>query len=115
VANFLDAKVREIEERLQQLQPLVDEFRKLEAASAVLNDLDGGRSASRPAARAPRAASAPAPSRETNGGRRGRHPGITIPELAEHMGIKPNYLYRILPQLSEDGKVQRKDKGWFPA
>jgi hypothetical protein len=135
VANFLDAKVREIEERLQQLQPLVDEFRKLEAASAVLNDLDGGRSAPRPAARAPRAASAPAPSRETNGGRRGRprgsrgdntratqtielvraHPGITIPELAEHMGIKPNYLYRILPQLSEDGKVQRKDKGWFPA
>ena len=43
------------------------------------------------------------------------HPGITIPELAERMGIKPNYLYRILPQLSEDGKVERKDKGWFPA
>nr|WP_281381562.1 MarR family transcriptional regulator [Conexibacter arvalis] len=42
-------------------------------------------------------------------------PGITIPELAEHMGIKPNYLYRILPQLEEEGKVRREDKGWLPA
>jgi hypothetical protein len=133
VANFLDAKVREIEERLQQLQPLVDEFRKLEAASAVLDDIDGGEARSRPAARAPRAA-VPRDA-DANGGKRGRprgsrgdntratqtielvraNPGITIPELAERMGIKPNYLYRILPQLSEDGKVQRKDKGWFPA
>jgi hypothetical protein len=128
VADFLDAKVKEIEERLQELRPLVDEYRKLEAASAVLDGVDGGSAPSRSVARA-------APSRTANGSRRGRprgarsgntralqavelvraHPGITIPELAGHMGIKPNYLYRILPQLEDDGEVTRRDKGWHPA
>jgi hypothetical protein len=128
VADFLDAKVREIEERLQELQPLIEEFHRLEAASAALE----GVSVTGPA---------PAPARQrrvssTNGtGRRGRprgargentraaqtvelvraNPGITIPELAGHMGIKPNYLYRVLPQLADDGKVRREGKGWHPA
>lgn len=122
MADFLDAKVREIEERLQELRPLVEEHRRLEAAFAAL---DGGESSPPPRAHA----------RAGNGGRRGRprgsrgantratqaielvraRPGMTIPELAEHMGIKPNYLYRILPQLEEDGKVRRKEKGWHPA
>ncbi len=39
-------------------------------------------------------------------------PGITIPELAGRMGIKMNYLYRVLPNLKEEGKVQQKDRGW---
>ena len=33
------------------------------------------------------------------------NPGITIPEIAEKMGIKQNYLYRVLPGLAEDGLV----------
>jgi predicted Rossmann fold nucleotide-binding protein DprA/Smf involved in DNA uptake len=119
VADFLDAKVREIEERLQELQPLVEEYRRLEAASAVLGGV-----AEAPPTRAVRAANG----RGRPRGRRGAntratqtvelvraHPGVTIPELASHMGIKPNYLYRILPQLEEEGKVKRKDKGWHPA
>ena len=128
MADFLDAKVREIEERLQELQPLVEEFRRLEAAAVVLETVDGT------VARAPSAAVAKV-ARASNGSSRGRprgsrgantratqavelvrtRPGLTIPELADHMGIKPNYLYRILPQLEEDGKVQRRDKGWHPA
>ncbi len=29
------------------------------------------------------------------------------------MGIKQNYLYRVLPALKDEGKVgQRKDRGW---
>lgn len=116
MADFLDAKVREIEERLQELRPLIDEYRKLEAAAAALDQIE-------------------APGRRTRAARNGRRgrgrgrsattraaqavelvrarPGITIPELAQHMGIKPNYLYRILPQLEEEGKVQRKDRGWL--
>jgi hypothetical protein len=39
-------------------------------------------------------------------------PGITIPELAAKMGIKQNYLYRVLPGLEKDGKVQKKGRGW---
>jgi hypothetical protein len=127
VADFLDAKVREIEERLQELGPLIEEFHRLEAASAALEGVSvtGG-------AAPARHRRAPNPNgtgrRGRPRGRRGentraaqtvefvrRQPGITIPELADHMGIKPNYLYRVLPQLADEGKVRREGKGWHPA
>jgi hypothetical protein len=41
-------------------------------------------------------------------------PGITIPELAAKMGIKQNYLYRVLPGLEQEGKVTKKGRGWHP-
>jgi predicted Rossmann fold nucleotide-binding protein DprA/Smf involved in DNA uptake len=126
VADFLDEKVREIEGRLRELRPLLDEYHRLEAAAAAL---DGVEALPVPARTRPRRAA-----RANGNGRRGRprgsrsdntraaqavelvrtRPGITIPELAEHMGIKPNYLYRILPQLAEEGRVKRDDKGWRP-
>jgi len=127
VADFLDAKVREIEERLQELRPLIEEFHRLEAASAALEDVsvaDAGTSV-------PRRRVSSANGTARRGRPRGRsgentraaqtvalvrtQPGITIPELAGHMGIKPNYLYRVLPQLADEGKVRREGKGWHPA
>lgn len=122
MADFLDAKVREIEERLHELRPLIDEFYRLEAASAALND------STTPPPRRPRAAATNGSGRRRTRGGRGdstratetvelvrAQPGITIPELAKHMGIKPNYLYRVLPQLADEGKVRRDGKGWRPA
>jgi hypothetical protein len=41
-------------------------------------------------------------------------PGITIPELAAKMGIKQNYLYRVMPSLEEGGRVKKKGRGWHP-
>ncbi len=41
-------------------------------------------------------------------------PGITIPELAAKMGIKQNYLYRVLPGLEQESKVEKKGRGWHP-
>ena len=41
-------------------------------------------------------------------------PGITIPELAVKMGIKQNYLYRVLPGLEQEGKLEKKGRGWYP-
>jgi hypothetical protein len=41
-------------------------------------------------------------------------PGITIPELAAKMGIKQNYLYRVLPGLEKEGKLEKKGRGWYP-
>ena len=41
-------------------------------------------------------------------------PGITIPEIAEQMGIKQNYLYRVLPGLASDGLVEKDGRGWRP-
>lgn len=39
-------------------------------------------------------------------------PGITIPELADAMAIKQNYLYRMLPGMQEQGTVFRSGRGW---
>ena len=41
-------------------------------------------------------------------------PGITIPELAESMGIKQNYLYRVMPGLAEEGKVTKSGVAGTP-
>jgi hypothetical protein len=41
-------------------------------------------------------------------------PGITIPELAAKMGIKQNYLYRVLPDLEQEGKLEKQGRGWHP-
>jgi hypothetical protein len=41
-------------------------------------------------------------------------PGITIPELASKMGIKQNYLYRVLPGLEQEKKVSKQGRGWHP-
>ena len=134
MADFLDEKRKEIEARLKELKPLVDEYQRLEAAAQALSGV-GGTSA-RTAASAPASASAsgtrrrrrPAASRN---GRRGRprgsgtraaqafdlvkaKPGITIPELAEQMGIKQNYLYRVMPTLADEGKVTKSGRGWHP-
>src|SRR3954454_6600782 len=43
-----------------------------------------------------------------------KQPGITIPELADKMGIKQNYLYRVMPTLAGERQVTKKDKWWHP-
>ncbi|MGI8803386.1 MAG: hypothetical protein ACR2KV_14680, partial [Solirubrobacteraceae bacterium] len=42
----------------------------------------------------------------------GQRPGITIPEMASEMGIKQNYLYRVLPTLEKEGRVIKRERGW---
>ena len=126
MADFLDAKVREIEERLQELRPLIEEFHRLEAASAALEDVSVTDAVAAPRRRVP-STNGTARRGRPRGGRGGENtraaqtvelvrarPGISIPELAGHMGIKPNYLYRVLPQLADEGKVRREGKGWHP-
>jgi CRP-like cAMP-binding protein len=130
MADFLDEKKREIEARLKELRPLVDEFHRLEAAAAALDGVGSAPGAAAPSRRGSRRAAAPA---APSGGqrRRGRprgsgtrskqalelvrtRPGITIPEIAEAMGIQQNYLYRVLPALQKDGLVRKDGRGWQP-
>ena len=130
--DFLAEKQHEIADRLKELEPAVAEYRLLEAAAAALDGV-------RPQAASARAAvTRQAPARKaaarrkpgaTGEVRRGRPkgsgarsaqalalvkqtPGITIPEMAASMGIKQNYLYRVLPSLAEDGLVIRDGRGW---
>lgn len=133
MTDFLKNTLKDIEARRRELEPLVEEYRQLEEAAAALQGVDGnGGSRSR---RATSTSTAPAKRRRSTSsgtGRRGRprgsgkraqqaldlvagQPGITIPELAKAMAIQPNYLYRVLPGLQQDGKVKKKDKGWYPA
>jgi DNA-binding IscR family transcriptional regulator len=42
-------------------------------------------------------------------------PGLKLSAVAERVKVKPNYLYRLLPELAKDGKVVKRDKAWFPA
>jgi CRP-like cAMP-binding protein len=124
VADFLDEKRKEIQARLKELRPLVDEFQRLEAAERALSGMESKTTSS----------AAPATSTRrrrtsSSNGRRGRprgsgtrgtqalelvsqRPGITIPELADAMGIKQNYLYRVMPGLAKEGKVRKSGRGW---
>ena len=123
MSNFLDDKRREIDARLKELRPLVDEYHRLEKASAALAEVGNS--------------SAPSRGRRAGGTGRGKRrrgrprgsgtrsvqalelvrarPGITISELADAMNIKANYLYRVMPGLESEGQVKKRDKGWHPA
>jgi ribosomal protein S25 len=122
LSNFLDEKRKEIDARLKELRPLVDEYHRLEKASAALAEV--GKSG------------APARRRRGSGAGRGKRrrgrprgsgtrsvqalelvrarPGISISELADAMNIKANYLYRVMPNLEAEGQVKKRDKGWHP-
>jgi hypothetical protein len=188
VTDFLDVKRGEITKRLRELAPLVDEYRRLEAAVKALADVGAAApaaSTATPAAapsrrrgpgrprgsgkKAPSSSSSPSTSTvaaadattpttgrkkvgrprgsgkkvgrppgkkvgrpagkgkarggrpKGSGGRAAQaltfvegQPGITIPELAAKMGIKQNYLYRVLPGLEQEGRLEKKGRGWYP-
>ncbi len=129
MADFVDQKRKEMEARLVELRPSVDEFHRLEAAVAALQSVAGPAAAkpaqARRSATTRRRKAAAKPGRGKRGrpkgsGQRGRQalelvksrPGITIPEIAEAMGIKQNYLYRVMPALEKDGLVKKQGRGW---
>ncbi len=129
MADFLDEKRSEIGARLKELKPLVEEYQRLEAAVAALDGVPQNKAQTNGSSARPARSSAKR--RSGGSGRRGRpkgsgtrgaealalvkeSPGITIPELAEKMGIKQNYLYRVLPGLAEDGLVSKDGRGWHP-
>jgi hypothetical protein len=116
MADFLDEKRKEIEARLKELRPLVDEHDRLQKAAAALAGVGNGGTKQRPARRRGRG-------RPRGTGTRAKQalelvrarPGITIRELSEAMGIHANYLYRVMPTLESEGQVVKRDKGWHPA
>lgn len=110
MSDFLDAKKAEIRARLDELSDAVKEHAQLQAA---LNALEGSSSAT-----------------SGGGARRGRprgtgtraqeaidavtkEPGLTAGEVAERMGINQNYLYRVLPALEQEGRLEKRGRGWY--
>ena len=127
MADFVDSTVKDIDRRLSELKV---EVSKLEAARAAL--VGGRRGPGRPSSANGASASTTTRRRTTRRagrprGRRGGNtranqalalvrekPGITIPEIASSLKIEPNYLYRVMPKLVEDGQVSREGQGWHP-
>ena len=150
VADFLQEKRKEIDDRLRELAPLVAEYELLEKAVSALGGTPaaspngtpsatprtptrsrkpgrprGSKSAVKATARSgskARTAGKRAGGRRKGSGKRPtealaiiqEQPGVTIPEIASKMGIKQNYLYRILPGLEGEGKVNKLGRGWHP-
>lgn len=134
MTEFVDSTVKDIDVRLSELK---QEVAKLEAARAAL--VGTRRGPGRPRGSSSRSSastrSTATTRRSTNGrrtrrsrGRRGGStranqalelvrstPGITIPEIAKSMGIAPNYLYRVLPRLQQEGQLKRDGQGWMAA
>ncbi|WP_320672896.1 helix-turn-helix domain-containing protein [Patulibacter defluvii] len=125
MSDFLEEKRREIKVRLEELAPAVAEHERLQRALDALDGLD------RPAgaARAPRAAAgggggggARRAGRPRGSGERSRQaldlirqePGLGATEIARRIGVHPNYAYRILPGLEEQGLVEKRDRTWYP-
>lgn len=119
MSEHLDSARKAIEDRIHTLR---DELKRLEAAALALGGLGGSR---RRGPGRPRGSGSGSRRRGRPRGSGARaeqaeklvraNPGISIAELAGKMNIKPNYLYRVLPQLQKDGKVRKRDKGWHPA
>jgi hypothetical protein len=116
-----------LEKRLRELEPLIEEHAQLREALDALKG--AGTRTLRVATNAPKRPRAAKTNPATRGPGRPRgtggraqealklvhkHPGITLGEMAKRMKIQPNYLYRILPHLENDGKVTKRDKGYHP-
>jgi hypothetical protein len=123
--SFVESAVKDIDSRLRELQA---EVAKLEAARAAL--VGARRGPGRP--RGSRNSTTSTSRRGRRPGRpRGRRggntrsnqalelvrsqPGITIPQIADALKIEPNYLYRVMPKLVNEGLVTRDGQGWHPA
>jgi hypothetical protein len=121
MADFLDEKRSEIDARLRELKPLVEEYRRLEKAAAALAGV-GANGAPTRRRRRSSGGSGSGRGRPRGSGARSKQalelvrtrPGITISELADTMGIKANYLYRVMPSLASEGKVKKRGRGWHP-
>jgi hypothetical protein len=127
LTEHLDEARKAIEDRLSLLR---DEIKRLETAAAALAGGGGGTTRRGPGR--PRGSANRRTRGSTGTRRRGRprgsgtraleaeklvreNPGISIGDLAKKMKIKPNYLYRVMPQLQKDGKVRKRGSGWHAA
>ena len=121
--KVLDKARALIEERLAELNA---ETKRLEQA---LSNLKGERRGpGRPRSSSARSSSGARSSgsgggkrrRRRRGGTRAEHalravkanPGITASQIAEKLKIKPNYVYRVMSDLTEDGKVTKDGRGY---
>jgi hypothetical protein len=141
--QFRDAEQR-VAKRLKELEPMVAEYRELEALAQRLG-IDGGataktgagpaparrrRRASRTPAKATAGAKAALPAKRARPHGRGgvapghreqqllelvrTRPGITVAEAGKALGVDPTGLYRVVQRLQERGDVVKHGRALEP-
>jgi hypothetical protein len=120
MADLIDIVRKEIDARLKELRPIVQEAASLEAALNALDGSDPVMTASRPQ-RQRRGRGA------RSGARRGRprgqtremliahvraHPGSTAGDVAEALGLKRNSVSTQLTQLAKAGAIAKAARGY---
>jgi CRP-like cAMP-binding protein len=126
-----------VAQRMQELRPLVDEYRELEQVAQRLGvSPQAGADTSAPArrstrrtrstrrARATTSAATARPTRATRGRQNGRReqllsmvkarPGITVREVGSELGVDPTSLYRIVHRLEKDGELRKRGRELLP-
>ena len=120
MADFLSEQLSAMDERIKELRPLHEEYLKLQQARDALRGVGG------PARRGPGRprGSTTRRRRRRRGGTRAeqalevvrQNPGVTVRELSERLGVRhPNYMYRVMNSLQDDGAVKKKGKGYEAA
>jgi hypothetical protein len=140
VIDELKGLEERVAQRLQELRPLVDEYRELERVAERLGvSPQDGTDTSTPARRSTRRtrstrraavttrATAAGTSRSSAGrgrqnGRREQllsmvkaRPGITVREVGSELGVDPTSLYRIVHRLEKDGALQKSGRELRPS
>jgi len=132
-SNVLDEARQLVERRLRDLD---EERKRLERALAELGGKATRRGPGRPKGSGSRKGSSSSASTSTGTGtggprrrrkRRGgtradqavqlieSQPGISASDVAKTMKIKPNYLYRVLGDLENEGRVKKDGRQYYPA
>jgi hypothetical protein len=137
--DFLTAKRDELAARRDELAPLAAEHGRLVDALARLDAIPSAAASSngsspQPRRRGPgrpRASAKPSrprtrgAGRKKGSGKRGAEAldiiraasadGISLQGVADRLGIKPNYLYRVLPPMEAEGKIKKCADGTYVA
>lgn len=120
-SNTVDEAANLIRERIRELD---SERGQLERALASLTGgREGRRGPGRPRGSRGGGGSSGTRRRRRRGGTRAdqavklitESPGISASQIAERMKIKPNYLYRVLSGLEQDGRVKKDGRTYLPA
>lgn len=122
-ASLLDAQIAQAQANMDALKPAVDAFRAWEQFAGQLLDVKEGK-VRRATPQHTRRSTASSGTRAGRGNRpqefltvvrEAGDEGITVTEAAEKMGMGPNYLYRIAPEMQEAGQVRKEGKRYYIA
>ena len=139
VIDELKGLEERVAQRMQELRPLVDEYRELEQVaqrlgvsprtgadtSAPPRRASGRARSTRRAPSTPAAATGNSRSGSGRGRQNGRReqllsmvkarPGITVREVGSELGVDPTSLYRIVHRLEKEGALQKRGRELLPS